>query len=73
MDAFRRRYTEVAKANKDRDNLLNDLLQALDDVHKAIESNAFVLVLIDGNSLQVCSMNGLCSRALIVRSFSTIW
>lgn len=52
-NSFRRRYAEVRAADDARNALIVDLLQQVDDMQKTMERNAFVLVLIDGDNMNV--------------------
>lgn len=57
MDSFRRRYASVRDAEREVDDtrsaLIADLLQKVDDMQKTMERNAFVIVLIDGDNMNV--------------------
>lgn len=55
MDTFRLRRAEVRQADDARNALIDDLLRELNNLQKIMDRNAFVLVLIDGDSLQVSS------------------
>jgi hypothetical protein len=55
MDMLRKRYAEAKQANDARDTLLDDLLQTVDDMQKTMDRNAFIMVLIDGDSMNVCA------------------
>jgi len=53
MDALRKRYAETKHADAARNTLLDDLFQKVDDMQKTMDRNAFVLVLIDGDCMNV--------------------
>jgi hypothetical protein len=53
MDMLRKRYAEAKQANDARDTLLDDLLQKVDDMQKTMDRNAFIMVLIDGDCMNV--------------------
>lgn len=82
MDWFRRRYLEAKQADDARNTLIEDLLQKVDDMQKTMERNAFVLVLIDGDNMNVstsissnseiryqCSFSRTCAKADYSTSF----
>lgn len=53
MDALRTRYAEAKQADVARNTLLDDLFQKVDDMQKTMDRNAFVMVLIDGDCMNV--------------------
>lgn len=53
MDMIRKRCAEAKQANDACDTLLDDLLQKVDDMQKTMDRNAFILVLIDGDGMNV--------------------
>ena len=53
MDTLRKRYAETKQADDARNTLLDDLLQKVDDMQKTMDRNAFIMVLIDGDSMNV--------------------
>ena len=53
IDEFRRRCVEAKQADNDRNTLLDDLLQQVDDMQKTVDRNAFIMVLIDGDCMNV--------------------
>jgi hypothetical protein len=53
LDELRRRHAESKQAEDARNALLEDLLQTVDDMQKQMDRNAFVMVLIDGDSMNV--------------------
>ena len=53
MDALRKRRAEVKQADDARNTLLDDLLQKVDDMKKQMERNSFIMVLIDGDCMNV--------------------
>jgi hypothetical protein len=53
MDVLRQRYAEAKQADDARNTLIEDLLQKVDDMQKTMDRNAFVMVLIDGDSMNV--------------------
>ena len=53
MDVLRQRYAEAQQADDARNTLIEDLLQKVDDMQKTMDRNAFVMVLIDGDSMNV--------------------
>jgi len=55
MRALSRRYAEVKQAEVDRNNLLDELFQKVDDMQKTMDRNAFIMVLIDGDCMNVRS------------------
>lgn len=64
MASFRRRFEEVQEADSARMKLIEDLLHKVDDLEKTMDRNAFVLVLIDGDGMNVSilptSAHGCC-------------
>lgn len=54
MDPFRERHATAKQADDARNNLIEDLLQKVDDMQKVMDRNAFVMVLIDGDCMNVC-------------------
>jgi len=55
MDVLRQRHAEAKQADDARNALVEDLLQKVDDLQKTMDRNAFVMVLIDGDCMNVCS------------------
>jgi hypothetical protein len=53
LDELRRRHAESKQAEDARNTLLEDLLQLVDDMQKQMDRNAFVMVLIDGDCMNV--------------------
>ena len=53
MDDFRKRYIEAKHADDARNALIECLLQNVDDMQKTMDRNAFVMVLIDGDCMNV--------------------
>lgn len=53
MDVLHQRYDEVKQADVARNTLIEDLLQKVDGMQKAMDRNSFVMVLIDGDSMPV--------------------
>lgn len=53
MDTLRKRYAEAKQADDARNTLLDDLLQKVDDMQKTMDRNAFVMVFIDGDCMNV--------------------
>lgn len=53
MASFRGRFEEVQVADAARTKLIEDLLTKVDDMEKTMDRNAFVLVLIDGDGMNV--------------------
>ena len=51
--ALRQRYAEMKQADAARNALLDDLFQRVDDMRKTMERNAFIMVLIDGDCMNV--------------------
>jgi len=56
MDALRKRYTEVKLADVARNTLLDDMFQKVNDMQKSMDRSAFVMVLIDGDCMNVCTV-----------------
>lgn len=57
MNNFRKRYVESKQADEARNVLIEDLLQKVDDMQKTMDRNAFVMVLIDGDCMNVSARN----------------
>ena len=53
MDELRRRYIEAKQADDARNTLIDVLFQKVDDMLKTMERNAFVMVLVDGDCMNV--------------------
>ena len=53
MDDFRLRYVQIKQSDNIRNGLIEDLLKSLDETRKASDRDNFVLVLLNGNSIQV--------------------
>lgn len=53
MASFRARFEEVKGADAARTKLIEDLIGKVDDLEKTMDRNAFVLVLIDGDGMNV--------------------
>ena len=53
MDELRRRYIEAKQADDARNTLIDVLFQKVDDMQKTMERNAFVMVLVDGDCMNV--------------------
>lgn len=53
MADFRRRLQDVQEADIVKNKLIEDLLNKVDDMEKTMDRNAFVLVLIDGDGMNV--------------------
>ena len=53
MDTLRKRYAQAKQADDARNTLLDDLFQKVDDMQKTMERNAFIMVLIDGDGMNV--------------------
>lgn len=53
MDTLRKRCAEARQADDARNTLLDDLLQRVDDMQKTMDRNGFVMVLIDGDCMNV--------------------
>lgn len=71
MDTLRKRYTEAKQADEARNTLLDDLLQKVDDLQKTMDRNAFVMVLIDGDCMNV-RVTLLCPNLEILRIVSIL-
>jgi len=52
-DLLRMRYVEAKQADLARSTLLDDLFQKVDDMQKTMDRNAFVMVLADGDCMNV--------------------
>ena len=55
MDALRQRHAEAKQADDARNNLIEDLLEKVDDMQRTMDRNAFVMVLVDGDCMNVCA------------------
>ncbi len=53
MDALSKRYADAKLADTARNTLLDDLFQKVVDMQKVMDRNAFVIVLIDGDCMNV--------------------
>lgn len=53
MDRLRQRHAQAKQADEARNSLIEDLLQKVADMQKTMDRNAFVLVLIDGDCMNV--------------------
>ena len=53
MDALRKRYIEGKQAEEARNTLIDELFQKVDDMQKTMDRNAFIMVLIDGDCMNV--------------------
>jgi hypothetical protein len=53
MDVLRQRHAEAKHADDARNNLIEDLLEKVDDMQRTMDRNAFVIVLIDGDCMNV--------------------
>jgi len=51
--ALAKRYADAKQAEVDRNTLLDELFQKVDDMQKTMDRNAFVMVLIDGDCMNV--------------------
>ena len=71
MDTLRKRYAEAKQADDARNTLLDDLLQKVDDLQKTMDRNAFVMVLIDGDCMNV-RVTLLCPNLEIFRIVSIL-
>ena len=60
LSRLRKCGEELKRIDESRNELIDDLLRQLNDVQKTMDSNAFVMVLIDGDSMNVrtsCVLN----------------
>ena len=53
MEGLRGRYVEAQQADQARNGLIEDLLQRVADLQKQMDRHGFVLVLIDGDCMNV--------------------
>ena len=54
MDALRQKHTLVKQADDERNLFIEELLLKIDGMQKKIDRSSFVLVLIDGDCMNVC-------------------
>ena len=71
MEFYRKRYLEAKQADDARNTLIEDLLQKVDDMQKTMERNAFVLVLIDGDNMNVRTISWC--RNPFIYIYSSSW
>ena len=53
IDALRKRYIEAKQADDARNTLIEALFQKVGDMQKTMDRNAFIMVLIDGDCMNV--------------------
>ena len=71
MDAFDKRYATVRHADDVRNNLIEDLLKEVKGLRKTMDRNPFVLVLLDGNCMNVCMFQPItlpCTSTVFITS-----
>lgn len=56
MDSLRARFQEAKQADDARNTFIEELLQKVGDMQKTMDRNAFVLVLIDGDGMNVSDL-----------------
>lgn len=56
MDRFRQQYAAAKNADDNRNALIEELLQTVGNLEKTMERNAFILVLIDGDNMNVSTV-----------------
>lgn len=62
MEGLRRRYVDAQEADQARNSLIEDLLQRVGDLQKQMDRHGFVLVLIDGDCMNVSINSSLQPR-----------
>lgn len=75
MADFRRRFAEVQDADTARTRLIEDLITKIHDMEKMQERDSFVLVLIDGDGMNVSILQMCLDSYRITDSHSSsmIW